>query len=123
MNVAFEDQGKREKERGEKSDYLSQSFQALLLSVRVDIGTDDKTDDVEEGHPGVFGEELLRKRQGQRRGDPADLHDGHEAGAHGSANLVDGACAGDDTHGGEVDGVLDRGNLFLLTCLLIIRGG
>ena len=77
----------------------------------VDVGSDDETDDVEERHPGVFGEELLRKSKGQRRSDPADLHDGHETGAHGGANLVDSARTGDDTHRGEVNNVLDRGDL------------
>ena len=77
----------------------------------VDVGSDDETDDVEERHPRVLGEELLRKGKGQRRRDPADLHDGHEAGAHGSANLVDSARSGNNTHGGEVDSVLDRGDL------------
>ena len=91
--------------------YLSQSFETLLLGVGVDIGADDEADDVEEGHPGVLGKELLRKGKGQRRGDPADLHDGHEPSTHGSANLVDSARPGNNAHGGEVDGVLDRGNL------------
>ena len=77
----------------------------------VDIGSNHKAHDVEERHPGVFGEELLRKGKGQRRSDPANLHDGHEASAHGSADLVDGARTGDDTHGGEVDDVLDGRDL------------
>ena len=77
----------------------------------VDIGSNHKAHDVEERHPGVFGEELLRKGKGQRRSHPANLHDGHEASAHGSADLVDGARTGDDTHGGEVDDVLDGRDL------------
>ena len=91
--------------------HLSQRFQALLLGVGVDIGSNHKAHDVEERHPGVFGEELLRKGKGQRRSDPANLHDRHEASAHGSADLVDGARPGDDSHGGEVDDVLNGGDL------------
>lgn len=77
----------------------------------VDIGSNEETDDVEEGHPGVLGEELLGKGQGQRGGDPADLHDGQEAGLDGGANLVEGARASNDRHRGQVDGVLDGGDL------------
>ena len=76
----------------------------------VDIGPDEETENVEERNPGMLGQELLGKRQRQRGGDPADLHDGHEAGLDGGANLVDGARAGDDGHGGEVDAVLDGGD-------------
>lgn len=77
----------------------------------VDIGTDNKAHQVEERHPGVLGEELLCKGKSQRRGDPANLHDGHETSAHSSANLVDVTRTGDDTHGREVDDVLDGSNL------------
>lgn len=91
--------------------YLSQRFEALLLGVGVDIGTDNKANQVEEGHPGVLGKKLLRKCKGQRRGDPANLHDGHETSAHSSANLVDVTRTGDVTHRREVDDVLDGSNL------------
>lgn len=91
--------------------YLSQRIEALLLGVGVDIGTDNKADQVEERHPGVLGKELLRKGKGQRRGDPANLHDGHDTSAHGSANLVDVPRTGDDTHGREVDDILDGSDL------------
>ena len=77
----------------------------------VDVGTDNKANQVEEGHPGVLGKELLRKGKGQRRGDPANLHDGHETSAHGSADLVDVTRTGDVTHGREVDDVLDGSDL------------
>ena len=97
--------------RGRGTTDLSQRFQTLLLGVGVDIGPNHKAHDVEERHPGVLGKELLRKGKGQRRSDPANLHDGHEASAHGSADLVDGARPGDNGHGGEVDGVLDGGDL------------
>lgn len=40
---------------------LAESLQTLLFGVGVDIGADEETDDVEEGHPGVLGEELLGK--------------------------------------------------------------
>lgn len=90
--------------------HLAQRFQTLLLGMGVDVGSDEEADDVEERHPGVLGQELLGKGQGQRGGDPADLHDGHEAGLDGGADLVDGAGAGDDGHGGEVDAVLDGGD-------------
>lgn len=93
---------------GVETNLLPQSSQALLLGVRVDVGADDKGDDVEERHPRLLGQELLRERQGQRRGDPADLHDRHEAGPDGRAHLVEGPRAGDDGHGDEIDGVLDR---------------
>lgn len=64
----------------------------------VDVGSDDETDDVEEGHPSLFGEELLGKGQGERRDDPANLHDGHEASLDGCADLVEGACTCNDGH-------------------------
>lgn len=59
----------------------------------------------------MFREELLRKREGERGGDPADFHDGHEARADGGADLVESAGAGDEGHGDEVDGILDWGDL------------
>lgn len=90
---------------------LAESFQTLLLGVGVDVGADEETDDVEERHPGVLGEELLGEGQGQRGGNPANLHDGHEAGLDGGADLVEGARAGDDGHRRKVDAVLDGGDL------------
>jgi len=79
--------------------------------VRVDVGSNDEPDNVEERHPGVLGEELLGKGQRDGRGDPADLHDGHETGPHGSADLVEGARARDNCHAAQVHGVLDGGDL------------
>lgn len=64
----------------------------------VDVGSDNETDNVEEGDPGVFWEELLGKGQGERRDDPADLHDGHEAGLDGGADLMEGSGACNDGH-------------------------
>ena len=90
---------------------LSQSGQALLLRVCVDVGTDNESDDVEEGHPGLLGKELLGESQGQRRSAPADFHDGEQTSTNGSADLVESASTCDDSHSGEVDSVLDGGNL------------
>ena len=68
--------------------------------MRIDIGADDEGDDVEKGDPCLFGQELLRKGQCERGGDPADFHDGHEACFHRCAHLMVGPCAGDEGHGG-----------------------
>ena len=54
---------------------LSQSCEALLLGVGVDVCTNYKGNDVEEGYPGLLGQELLGEGKSQRRGAPADLHD------------------------------------------------
>lgn len=78
---------------------LSQSSQTLLLGVCIDVCTDDKGNDVEEGHPSLLGQELLSKGESQRGGAPADLHDGKQTGTNGSADLVESAGAGDDGHG------------------------
>lgn len=86
---------------------LPQRSQSLLLGGRVDVGSDQESDEVEERHPCLLGQELLSERERDGRGDPGDFHDGQEAGAHGGAYLVEGAGAGDDGHGGQVDGVLD----------------
>lgn len=88
-----------------------ESGEPLLLGVGVDVGADDEADDVEEGHPRLLGQELLGECKGDGRRDPANLHDGQEASLDGGAHLVEGAGAGDDGHGGEVDGVLDGGDL------------
>lgn len=60
----------------------------------------------------MFREELLCESQSQWRSDPADLHDGHEAGADGSSDLMEGPGSSDDGHGGKVYAVLDRRNLW-----------
>ena len=78
---------------------LSQSGQTLLLGVCIDVCTDDKGNDVEEGYPGLLRQELLGKGESQRRSAPADLHDGEQTGANGSADLVESAGACDDGHG------------------------
>lgn len=42
-----------------------ESLKPLLLGLRVDPRADDESEDVEERHPCVLGEELLRERQCQ----------------------------------------------------------
>ena len=83
----------------------------LLLGVCVDVGSNYEADDVEEGYPGGLGQELLGERQRDGGDDPADLHDGHEAGLDGCADLVECAGAGNQSHGGQVDAVLDGRDL------------
>jgi hypothetical protein len=78
---------------------LSQGSQTLLLGVCIDVCTDDKGNDVEEGNPSLLGQELLGKGESQGRSAPADFHDGKQTGTNGSADLVEGAGAGDDGHG------------------------
>jgi hypothetical protein len=90
-----------------------QRREPLLLGVRIDVCSNDECDNVEEWNPGLLWEELLGKREADGRGDPADLHDGPEAGLDGRSNLVEGARTGDDGHSNEVNAVLDRRNLSL----------
>ena len=85
-----------------------QGREPLLLGVCVDVCTDNEPDNVEEGHPGGLGQELLGESQRDGRNNPADFHDGHETGLDGRADLVECAGAGDQSHGGQVDTVLDR---------------
>lgn len=77
----------------------------------IDIGSNEESNDVEEGHPHVFRQELLSKGEGQGRGNPADLHDRHEPSLDGRTDLVDVARTGDYGHRGQVDAVLDGGDL------------
>lgn len=88
-----------------------QSREPLLLSVCVDVGSNDEANDVEEGYPSGLRQELLSKGQRDGRYDPADLHDGHEAGLYRCANLVECASAGDEGHRSQVDTVLDGRDL------------
>jgi len=78
---------------------LSQGSQALLLGVCIDVCTNHESNNVEEGYPGLLGEELLGKGEGQRRSAPADFHDGQQTGTDGSADLVESTSACDDGHG------------------------
>lgn len=81
----------------------SQSGESLLLSVLVNVGSNDECDKVEEGNPGLLGKELLGKGQAEWGGDPRDAHDGPETGLDCCADLVEGAGAGNDGHADEVD--------------------
>lgn len=90
---------------------LAEGGEALLLGGGVDVRADDEADDVEEGDPEVVGQELLGKGEGEGRDDPRDLHDLPEADLDGGADLVEGAGAGDESHGDEVDAVLDGSDL------------
>jgi hypothetical protein len=88
-----------------------QSSEPLLLGVRVDVCADDEANDVEKGHPGGLGQELLGKSQRDGGDDPADLHDGPETSLDGCADLVECTGAGNEGHRDEVDAVLDGGDL------------
>lgn len=90
---------------------LAEGGEALLLGHGVDVGADDEGDDVEEGHPGGLGQELLGEGEAERRGDPRHLHHLHEADAHRRPHLVEGPGARDQRHGYEVHDVLDGGDL------------
>lgn len=90
----------------------SESSKSLLLGVRVDIGADHETDDVEEWNPCLLWQEFLRKCEADRGSDPADPHDGPEAGLYSCSDLVEGAGPGDDGHEDEINRVLDRCNLW-----------
>lgn len=79
---------------------LPESGESLLLGVGVDVGADEEGDDVEKGDPGLLGQELLGKSEGDGRSGPRDLHDGQQAGTDGGADLVEGAGTGDDGHAG-----------------------
>lgn len=88
-----------------------ESSEPLLLGMRIDVCTDDESNDVEEGNPSGFREELLGKGERDGRDDPADLHDGPETSLDGRLDLVESSGACDDGHGDEVDAVLNRGDL------------
>jgi hypothetical protein len=66
--------------------------------MRIDVCTNDESDDVEEGYPGALGQELLGKRQGDWGDDPANLHDRPEASLDGRLDLVEGAGTRDEGH-------------------------
>lgn len=99
-----------------------QGCKSLLLGMCVYVCADDEANDVEEGHPGVLGKELLGECQGDWRYDPAHLHDGHETGLDGSAHLVEGAGACNDGHGDEVYRVLDGGDLVRVSAVVLLQG-
>lgn len=90
---------------------LAQGGETLLLGEGVDVSANDKGDQVEEGNPELVREELLGKGQADGRGEPRDAHDSPEADLDGGANLVERTSAGNESHGDQVDAVLDRRNL------------
>lgn len=105
------DTGCRHNERRLETYSLSQSSKSLLLGVGVDISADEEGNCVEEWNPGMLGEEFLSKGQGERGGDPANFHDGPEAGTDSGTDLVPRSSAGDHSHGCQIDRVLDGSNL------------
>lgn len=90
---------------------LAQGGETLLLGEGVDVSANDKGDQVEEGNPELVREELLGKGQADGGGKPRDAHDSPEADLDGGANLVECTSAGNESHGDQVDAVLDRRNL------------
>lgn len=90
---------------------LAKCGKTLLLCDGIDIGTDEKGNDVEKGDPGVLGKELLCEGEREWGSDPADLHDGHETCLPGCMDLMDRLRAGDNGHRDQVHTVLDGGNL------------
>jgi hypothetical protein len=79
--------------------------------MRIDVCPNDKGNDVEKWHPRLLGKELLRKRQGYWRSNPANLHDREEARSNGSIDLVECPGTGNHSHRCQIDGVLNRRNL------------
>lgn len=77
---------------------LPQSSKSLLLSMSVDVSTNDECDNIEEWNPSLFWEEFLGECQSDGRGDPADFHDGHETCSDGRADLMPCSGTGDDGH-------------------------
>lgn len=77
---------------------LPEGCESLLLGVCVDVCTDDEGNDVKEWYPSLLRQELLGKCESNGRGGPRNLHDREETCTNGSANLVEGAGAGDDCH-------------------------
>lgn len=90
---------------------LAQGGETLLLGEGVDVGTNDERDQVEEGDPELVREELLSKGQADGGSEPGDTHDSPEADLDGGANLVECSSAGNESHGDQVDAVLDGCNL------------
>lgn len=90
---------------------LAQGGETLLLGEGVDVGTNDEGDQVEEGDPELVREELLSKGQADGGSEPGDTHDSPETDLDGGANLVECSSAGNESHGDQVDAVLDGCNL------------
>src|ERR1700709_1240022 len=92
---------------------------SLLLGVRVDISTDDESNNVEEWNPSLLWQEFLRKCEADWRSDPADLHDWPEASFNSCSDLVESASTSDDSHEDQIDRVLDRCDLRARVMLVI----
>lgn len=90
---------------------LAKSSKTLLLGHGVDVGPNDEGDNIEEWHPKLIGQELLSKGKADGGCDPRDAHDSPEADLDRCANLVIGAGASDQSHGDQVNAVLNRRNL------------
>lgn len=84
------------------------SRDSLLLGRRVDIGTNHESNQVEEWHPCMRGQELLGEQQRKWTSAPRYLHNWHEPNLDCRADLVECPCAGNNRHAREVHGVLDR---------------
>lgn len=92
---------------------LTESCKALLLGNRVDVCADDERHDVEEGDPELIREELLGESQADGGGDPRNTHHLPKANLDGGTNLVVGTSTGNESHGDQVDAVLNGSNLGL----------
>lgn len=68
--------------------------------MRINVRPNHKPDQIEKRHPRLLRQEGLRKGERDWGGDPGDFHHGHETRTHGGADLVEGARACDDGHGG-----------------------
>ena len=86
---------------------LPESLKPLLLGLAIDPRPNHERNEIEERHPGVLGQELLRKGQSNRASDPGDFHHGHEARLDRGTDLVESTCASDEGHRGEVDHILN----------------
>ena len=74
----------------------------------VDIGADNKGNNVEERNPSLFRQEFLGERQCQGRCNPADFHNGHEASFDRGSDLVEGPSASNHGHRRQIDSILYR---------------
>lgn len=93
---------------------------SLFLGVRIDVSADHEADDVEEWNPCLLWQEFLRECEADGGRDPADLHDGPEAGLDCCSNLVESPGPSNDGHEDEIDRVLDRCNLWArISCMSI----
>lgn len=80
----------------------------LLLRARIDISPNHKSDQIKKRHPSLGGQKFLGNNQRNGAGAPGDLHDWHEARLNCSTDLMPSTGAGDDSHAGKVDSVLNR---------------